>query len=76
MGRSGDGAAFMLPRSRRESKQTGPRMAETLYEGPAHDATFHLTAAGIVRFAFGDPRASRYVRSPDGHWHGFSQEPG
>jgi hypothetical protein len=41
-------------------------MPEMLYEGPAHDATFHLAVAGIVRFAFGDPRATGYVRSPDG----------
>ena len=41
-------------------------VAETLYEGPAHDATFHVPFAGIVRFGFSDPRASGYVRSPDG----------
>jgi hypothetical protein len=41
-------------------------MAETLYDGLAHDATFHLPAAGIVRFAFSDPNATGYVRSRDG----------
>ena len=41
-------------------------MAETLYEGPAQDAAFHVPFAGIVRFGFSDPRASGYVRSPDG----------
>jgi hypothetical protein len=40
--------------------------AETIYEGPAHDATFHVPSAGVVRFGFSDPRASGYVRSPDG----------
>jgi hypothetical protein len=39
---------------------------ETLYEGPAHNATFYLSSAGIVRFAFSDPSATGYVRSPDG----------
>jgi hypothetical protein len=34
---------------------------ETLYEGPAHDATFDVPSAGIVRFVFSDPRASGYV---------------
>jgi len=33
---------------------------------PAHDATFHVPSAGVVRFGFSDPRASGYVRSPDG----------
>jgi hypothetical protein len=38
-------------------------MSETLYEGPAHDATFHLPVGGIVRFTFDDQGASGYVRS-------------
>jgi hypothetical protein len=42
------------------------RMAETLYDGLAHDAVFRLPAAGIVRFAFRDPNAIGYVRSHDG----------
>jgi hypothetical protein len=41
-------------------------MSETLYEGPAHDATFYVPSAGIVRFDFNDPRARGYVRSRDG----------
>jgi hypothetical protein len=41
-------------------------MAETLYDGLAHEATFRLPAAGIVRFAFSDPNATGYVRSRDG----------
>ena len=40
--------------------------AETLYEGPAHEATFYIPSAGIVRFGFSEPRASGYIRSPDG----------
>jgi hypothetical protein len=40
--------------------------AETIYEGPAHDATFYVPSAGIVRFGFSDPRASGYVCSRDG----------
>ena len=36
---------------------------ETLYEGPAHDATFYVPSAGVVRFGLSDPRASGYVRS-------------
>ena len=40
--------------------------AETLYEGPAREATFYVPSAGIVRFSFGDPRARGYVRSRDG----------
>jgi hypothetical protein len=40
--------------------------AETLYEGPAHEATFYLPSAGVVRFGFSDPRASGFVRSRDG----------
>jgi len=39
---------------------------ETLYEGPANNATFYLPAAGEVWFGFSDPSASGYVRSPDG----------
>jgi hypothetical protein len=41
-------------------------MAETLYDGPAHGATFYLRADGLVRFRFGNFRASGYVRSPGG----------
>ena len=40
--------------------------AETLYEGPAHEATFYLPSAGVVRFGFSDPRATGFVRSRDG----------
>ena len=40
--------------------------AETLYEGPAHAATFYVPSAGVVRFGFSDPCASGYVRSRDG----------
>jgi hypothetical protein len=40
--------------------------AETIYEGPAHDATFHVPSAGIVRVGVSDPRASGYVRSASG----------
>ena len=40
--------------------------AETIFDGAAHDATFHVPSAGIVRFGFSDPRASGYVRSRDG----------
>ena len=39
---------------------------ETLYEGPAHDATFSVPWVGAVRFGFSDPRASGYVRSGRG----------
>jgi hypothetical protein len=39
---------------------------ETLYEGPAHEATFYVPSAGIVRFGFSEPRASDYARSRDG----------
>jgi hypothetical protein len=39
---------------------------ETLYEGPAHNATLYLPSAGFVRFAFTDPNATGYVRSPNG----------
>jgi hypothetical protein len=41
-------------------------MAELLYEGPAHDATFHVPSAGIVRFHLSDRRASGYIRCCDG----------
>ena len=37
-------------------------MAETLYEGPAHNATFYVPSPGVVRFAFG-LRATGYLRS-------------
>lgn len=37
-------------------------MAETLYEGSAHNATFYVPSAGIVRFAFSVMGAG-YVRS-------------
>jgi hypothetical protein len=40
-------------------------MAETLYEGPAHGATFYLPTDGSVRFRFSN-HASGYVRSPTG----------
>jgi len=40
--------------------------SEPLYEGPAHEATFYVPAEGAVRFGFSDPRATGYVRSPDG----------
>jgi hypothetical protein len=40
---------------------------ETLYEGPAHDATFYVpSGGGIVRFRFNDLRASGYARARDG----------
>ena len=39
---------------------------ETLYEGPAHDATFYVPWPGIVRFGFNDQRAGGYVRSAGG----------
>jgi hypothetical protein len=41
-------------------------MPETLYEGPAHDSTFHVAMAGIVRFSFNNLLASGFVRSPNG----------
>jgi hypothetical protein len=44
----------------------GKPMAEPLYEGPAHDATFYVPSEGLVRFGFSDPRACGYVRSRDG----------
>jgi hypothetical protein len=47
--------------------------AETLYEGPAHEATLYLPSAGVVRFGFSDPRAG-FVRSATGLWRGSSQE--
>jgi hypothetical protein len=44
---------------------------ETLYDGPAHDATFYVPSAGIVRLAFNDPRASGYVYAlPIVPWRG------
>jgi hypothetical protein len=49
-------------------------LAETLYEGPAHEATFYLPAAGVVRFAFSNYRAGGYVRSRDGSL--FRVQPG
>jgi hypothetical protein len=36
------------------------------FRRPAHDATFYVPLAGIVRFDFSDPRARGYVRSRDG----------
>jgi hypothetical protein len=40
---------------------------ETLYEGPAHEATFYVpSGGGILRFRFSDLRAGGYVRSQDG----------
>jgi hypothetical protein len=41
-------------------------MTETIYEGPAHEAVFYLPKAATIRFAFGDHRATGYVRSPGG----------
>jgi hypothetical protein len=41
-------------------------MTETLYEGPASNATFYLPTAAAVRFGFSDPSASGYVRSRGG----------
>jgi hypothetical protein len=41
-------------------------MAEMLYEGPAHGATFYLPTDGSVRFRFGNAHACGYVRSPNG----------
>jgi hypothetical protein len=29
---------------------------ETIYEGPAHEATFRVPAAGFIRFGFDEPR--------------------
>ena len=40
--------------------------AEILYEGPAHNAVFYAPCAGAARFGFSDPRASGYIRYPDG----------
>jgi hypothetical protein len=49
--------------------------AETLYEGPAHEATFYVpSGGGIVRFCFSDLRAGGYVRSRDGSL--FRVQPG
>jgi hypothetical protein len=43
------------------------RVAGTLYEGPAHDATFYVpSGGGLVRFRFSDLRASGYARARDG----------
>jgi hypothetical protein len=39
---------------------------ETLYEGPAHNATFYVPSAGIVRFGFSNQSGSGYVRSRGG----------
>jgi hypothetical protein len=39
---------------------------ETVYEGPAHNATFYVPSAGGVRFAFSEWNASGYVRSRGG----------
>ena len=47
---------------------------ETLYEGPAHDATFYVPSAGIARFRFNDLRASGFVRARDGSL--FRVQPG
>jgi hypothetical protein len=48
---------------------------ETLYEGPAHEATFYVpSGGGIVRFRFSDLRAGGYVRSRDGSL--FRVQPG
>jgi hypothetical protein len=48
---------------------------ETLYEGPAHEATFYVpSGGGLVRFRFSDLRASGYVRCRDGSL--FRVEPG
>jgi hypothetical protein len=41
-------------------------LAETLYQGPAHNATFYAPSEGIARFRFSDLRPSGYVRSRDG----------
>jgi hypothetical protein len=46
---------------------------ETIYEGPAHEATFYVPSAGIVRLGFSDPLASGYVCSRGGS---FEREPG
>jgi hypothetical protein len=51
-----------------------PAEIETIYEGPAHDATFYAPSAGIARFRFNDLRASGYVRARDGAL--FRVEPG
>jgi hypothetical protein len=48
---------------------------ETVYEGPAHEATFYVpSGGGIARFRFSDLRASGYVRARDGSL--FRVEPG
>ena len=40
--------------------------AETIYEGPAHDATFHVPSAGFVRLGFSHPQPQGFIRSPGG----------
>jgi hypothetical protein len=40
--------------------------SETLYEGPAHNATFYLPFAGSARFRFSDLSAAGYVHSSGG----------
>jgi hypothetical protein len=48
---------------------------ETVYEGPAHDATFYVpSGGGLLRFGLSDLRASGYVRTRDGSL--FRVEPG
>ena len=48
---------------------------ETIYEGPAYNATFYVpSGGGIVRFRFSDQRASGYMRSRDGSL--FRAQPG
>jgi hypothetical protein len=52
---------------------------ETLYDGTAHDATFYVPSAGIVRFVFSDPRTSGYMHAlPMVPWRGSMDrvEPG
>jgi hypothetical protein len=49
-----------------ERRGSGQRMPETIYEGPAHNATFYVPSAGIARFGFSDRRAAGFVRSPGG----------
>jgi hypothetical protein len=49
--------------------------AETVYEGPAHDATFYVpSGGGLLRFRLSDLRASGYVRTRDGSL--FRVDPG
>ena len=47
---------------------------ETIYQGPAHDATFDVPSAGIVRFLFRDRHASGFVYARDGGR--FRMQPG